>query len=560
MRKKCSYIFLLFIFIAININSVFANSNLDETQKYYTLCKVWGMLKYNHPEVRKGKIDWDKQLFIVLPKIENSTSKKEMNDVYLEWFSSLKNNFKASKIKRNKKNEIYLDNYNTSWINDSTIFTIEVSKYLNDVSQAKRKSKFFFAKRGKYAPFFPNEKIYNNTNFPDKQIRLLSLFRYWNIVEYFYAYKNESIENWDNSLLQLIPKFKNSSNFTEYHLSIREMIASINDSHAHFNSKSLNSYIGSYRMPFAIKVIDSTMYLKKYYTPNLNESNNIPLGAEIRDINGFTFQEIYSSKEHLISASNYQGKLILGRSMLFGSHKKNIKVSFINQAKELETVTVNQLTLDSLLAEIKTYKQTFDPVVKESFEIIDSSIAYVNMDKLKVNEIKNMMQEIISIDNMIIDLRSYPNGTIEELAKYLIPKGVPAKFLVPSIQNPGKYFWENSEAFGSKGEVYKGKIIVLVGHGSLSQSEFSTMILQMRKDVIVIGNQTAGADGAIAKIYFPSGEKSNISGFGVYYPNKSKTQRVGIKIDYIINPSINDIILGKDKVLEEAVKLIYNNN
>ena len=32
------------------------------------LCKVWGFLKYYHPDIANGKIDWDNELFRFLPE------------------------------------------------------------------------------------------------------------------------------------------------------------------------------------------------------------------------------------------------------------------------------------------------------------------------------------------------------------------------------------------------------------------------------------------------------------------------------------------------------------
>jgi len=43
---------------------------------------------------------------------------------------------------------------------------------------------------------------------------------------------------------------------------------------------------------------------------------------------------------------------------------------------------------------------------------------------------------------------------------------------------------------------------------------------------------------------------------GVYYPDGSETQRVGIKIDIPIKPTIAGIKAGRDELLEKAFELI----
>ena len=78
---------LLLIFIIIsNFNF---GQNPTETQKLVATCKVWGFLKYYHPKVANGEFNWDKQLFEVLPKIEQAKDQNEFSQVLENWITSL---------------------------------------------------------------------------------------------------------------------------------------------------------------------------------------------------------------------------------------------------------------------------------------------------------------------------------------------------------------------------------------------------------------------------------------------------------------------------------------
>lgn len=44
--------------------------------------------------------------------------------------------------------------------------------------------------------------------FPDKEYRLLALFRLWNVVNYFFPYKNLTGSNWNDVLPKYIPQFE----------------------------------------------------------------------------------------------------------------------------------------------------------------------------------------------------------------------------------------------------------------------------------------------------------------------------------------------------------------
>ena len=67
-------IFALFL-ILLNSQIIYSQSKLSETEKLASLCKVWGFLKYYHPNVAKGNFNWDEQLLNTLPKIINLPSR-----------------------------------------------------------------------------------------------------------------------------------------------------------------------------------------------------------------------------------------------------------------------------------------------------------------------------------------------------------------------------------------------------------------------------------------------------------------------------------------------------
>ncbi|MBL7881618.1 MAG: peptidase S41, partial [Chryseobacterium gambrini] len=71
MRK-----FSLFIILFLNLH--FSAQTLSENQKLESLCKVWGFLKYYHPNVAKGQFDWDQQLFQKIDELENINNKDQL--------------------------------------------------------------------------------------------------------------------------------------------------------------------------------------------------------------------------------------------------------------------------------------------------------------------------------------------------------------------------------------------------------------------------------------------------------------------------------------------------
>jgi len=108
---------------------------------------------------------------------------------------------------------------------------------------------------------------------------------------------------------------------------------------------------------------------------------------------------------------------------------------------------------------------------------------------------------------------------------------------LPLFKNPGVfYFYKKPVSAGPEthnSDYYKGRVILLVNEKTQSHAEFTCMSFQQAPDVTVIGSQTAGADGNITKFTVPGGVTTTFSSLGIYYPDGSPTQRIGIVSDII---------------------------
>ena len=187
----------------------------------------------------------------------------------------------------------------------------------------------------------------------------------------------------------------------------------------------------------------------------------------------------------------------------------------------------------------------------------------VHMGRLTVKNIDSMFRELKNTKAIIFDLRQYPKGTLFMLAKYLFRE--PAQFasiIYPDLNYPGHFLWDDRPVVGPKPNenftYYEGKVIVLVSEYSQSQSEWTAMALQARKGTITIGSTTSGADGDVSFISLPGGYSTMMSGLGVFYPDRTPTQQVGVKIDVVVKPTIKGIREGRDEVLEKALSLLNN--
>ncbi|HEY0991766.1 MAG TPA: hypothetical protein VGD80_32155, partial [Kofleriaceae bacterium] len=84
----------------------------------------------------------------------------------------------------------------------------------------------------------------------------------------------------------------------------------------------------------------------------------------------------------------------------------------------------------------------------------------------------------------------------------------------------------------------------------------TAMALRAAPRTVVVGSTTAGADGNVSAFALPGSVRTMISGLGVFYPDKTQTQRIGIVPDVVAVPTIAGLRAGRDEVLEAGIRAI----
>lgn len=303
MRKVI--LIMISFFFTINLFSQKQEIELDSVVKLKSLCQVWGFLKYYHPQVSKGKFDWDNELIKMIPNVLNSKSKKELNITYKIWIDKLG----KIKTKKNKKeNKKYFNkNFDLSWIDNDSVFDLEISSVLRDIEKNRNSagSKYYVEQKSNIGNIIiKNENEYSKINYPNLEYRILNLFRYWNIIEYFSPNKYLISKKWDRVLEEMIPRFIKVSNINNYHLLVLELVASTEDGHARYFTKETNDFFGFYWAPFKHKIINSNIIISEYYNKQFTESSGLAIGDVITEIDGVDVQNVLKDKIKYTCGSN----------------------------------------------------------------------------------------------------------------------------------------------------------------------------------------------------------------------------------------------------------------
>lgn len=524
--------------------------NLTKTQEenLFKLCKIWGFAKYYHPEVADGKFDWDDELFKIMPKVLNEKSPSEVDKIIYKWINDLGKVEEGAVIAPSSNIKL---SANTGWIKDTKFISSDLSKLLVKIETCKRTGTNHYIDFVKQVrnPIFTNEKEYAKMSFSDDAVKLLGLFRYWNMIEYFNPNRHLMDENWDTVLKEFIPKMVNEDSEVGYKLNLHELIGKIQDGHAIVFGigEATYKFFGSKTAPVCVEFIEGKVVVTKILQGI--SGLNVKVGDVILKIDGENIDNIIKekSKYYPSTSTNYNNDSI--KYLLLRTEKDSLNLT-IERDKDLFD--------EKVLCSADNFR-VYDAENVPSHKILNNNILYINPSKLAKDEIYDIMDKSMATKGLIVDLRYYPSDFLPyKLGYYLMPN--PVEYVKCSRVNeyrPGEFLVDKTISTGQVNpDYYKGKVILLIDRKSMSQPEFTTMALRKAPKAKVVGENSAGADGNVSTIVLPGMVKTRISGIGVYYPDGTETQKIGIVPDVRVSPTIQGIKEGRDEILEKAIEII----
>lgn len=524
---------------------VISNYSSKEIKDLALLCKIWGFLKYYHPVVGAGTYNWDDELLIIMKKVLNTSSATERNTLLSEWIESLGVlestddyviPFSDDQIK-------YLPDLD--WIEYRTELGSNLSARLISTRNAykqRKSNKYISHAQDVGNPQFLKESTYSSMSYSDDGIKLIALFRYWNIIEYFFPHKFLADEDWDEVLEASIPEFIDAKGVLNYKLACLKLIGKINDTHGYIvNDVDLFKHWGGNYPRVKISFIEDKVVVTKYAQ---DADQTLKIGDVIRKVNGTDVSEWIVRNKDYFPASNAPVQLRDMCYSLLRTNSASVRVE-IERNGEIITETVNCYPYPPQFSQPSSHKW------------ITPEIGYIYCASIN-NDVDQFMSLFKNSKGIVIDLRCYPSEfVVFSLGGYFSQTSTPfARFTRGNITYPGLFSFTESISVRGTGNYYQGKVVVLINEETQSQAEYTTMAFRCAPNVTVIGSTTAGADGNVSSIILPGNILTYISGIGVYYPNGEETQRIGIIPDIEVKPTIQGIRDNRDEILDKALEII----
>lgn len=518
------------------------------------LGKVWGFLKYHHPAITGGTRHWDYDLFRVMPGVLSARDRQSADQVIFEWARQLGTPPVCDGCTAPRSDDTHLLP-DLGWLDRDV--SPPLAEWLRNVHRGRSQGRQFYVSqvRNIRNPQFDRDLAYPTLAFPDAGYQLLGLYRFWNIIQYWFPYRDQIDGDWHTVLAEFIPRIAAAKDKDAYQLEMLALIARVTDTHANLWSASpqLRPPAGSCQLPVTARFIEGQAVVTGYSNTAPGPMSALQIGDIIDVLDGTRVADLVRRLEPYYPASNQPRRLWdIARSLTRGScGEARVGIRRAGGAGEIVEQRQPIATLDQQAG-------TRHDMRGDTFRVLPEQVAYLKLSSVKVADVGSYVERAKGTRGLIIDIRNYPSEfVVLALGSLLVQRPTPfTRFTAGDLDNPGAFRWIELLSLTPQQPHYPGKVVVLVDESSLSQAEYTALALRAAPQTTVVGSTTAGADGNVSQIALPGGLRTAISGIGVFYPDKRPTQRIGIVPDVEVRPTIAGIRAGRDEVLEEAIRQI----
>src|ERR1041385_5390070 len=381
-------------------------SELSNTQlqNLTTLGKVWGFLKYHHPLITAGERHWDYELLRVLPAILAAPDRATANAALAKWIAGL-GPLKPCNCAKLDEKEIHL-HPRLAWLSNNKLLGTQLSAELRSIhtNRPANTKQFYVSQMPNVGnPSFDHEPNYQTIKLPDAGFQMLALYRFWNIIEYWFPYRDVVPEDWDRVLIDSLPKVALAKDADAYQLAMMEVIARIHDTHANlWSSLRVRPPTGDCRLPVNVRFVEGRPVISSY-AGQVGETSGMKPGDVITELDGVGVRKLMEGWKRYYAASNEATMLRdIGLQFTRGEcGKTTIRVSRQNATINISAERVSR-------KDLKTIAYTHD-LPGETFRLLSKDVAYLKLSTVKLDQAAKYVESAAGTKGLIVDIRNYPS-------------------------------------------------------------------------------------------------------------------------------------------------------
>ncbi|MDP2886981.1 MAG: S41 family peptidase [Ignavibacteria bacterium] len=194
-------------------------------------------------------------------------------------------------------------------------------------------------------------------------------------------------------------------------------------------------------------------------------------------------------------------------------------------------------------------------------KVLPGNIYYLNLDRISMNQIDSLSQELVQAKGIICDLRGYPNSNDQFISHLLSIRDTSTSWMqVPEFIYPDQ---ERLAGYRKLGwgiiplvPHFSAKVAFLIDGRAISYAESYMSFVEHYKLGEIIGEATAGTNGNVNAFRVPGGYRITWTGMKVVKHDGPQHHGIGILPTIPVKRTIAGIRAGKDEFLEKAIEAL----
>jgi antitoxin component of RelBE/YafQ-DinJ toxin-antitoxin module len=387
---------------------------------------------------------------------------------------------------------------------------------------------------------------------PNESARVMSIIKIYTVIKYFYPHETKKSKTWDDVARKFISDAINVQSRKEFMRVLEEMGTYIDDAHVYLFYHKKNSWG---KIPIKVDYIEDNFIVTKILNRKYQDKFDISCGDIIKKFNGIDIEEDFQNKKKYICGS----REIIQRRNYCSLH---LVLGDLNKKYTLEVQTINHKTL--LIEE--TYNRDLNSDNNfHPFRIYNNNVLYIDSNELRDVHEEKLYRNIEEFQKIVIDMRAYPSFTnmLDFLKSLSITDNfywgrhkVPIINFFNSISMPNFQRFQNDYTAITVEPKHKRDLVILVDHNTQSYAEAICDSLRASSNAILVGSNTAGANGNVSRIKLPSDITMSFTGMIHLQHNGESEQKVGLTPDYFVEQTLEAAQSERDTVIEKAVNIL----
>ena len=377
----------------------------------------------------------------------------------------------------------------------------------------------------------------------DCSLDLGSLVIVWNVIQHFFPYFDEVDVDWEREFTAALNEIYEGKDFQKV---LGKFTAKLNDGHISIVPSS-NKKV--FELPIVWEWIGKNLIITKV----LDQSIHLLPGTIVNQIANKKAEDYFLAIEQYIPAPTLG--FLLNRSQnisLFGTPGDSLKLYVRNPdgTKAIHYVKYSMHPSEH-------YEKSLN---KTRCKILMNNIYYLNLDQISMPEIDSIMPELVLCNGLICDLRGYPNHNSELLNHLLTLKDTIDNWIkIPQIVYPDRKSIEFScqgWQMAPKSPQIKAPVVFITDGSAISYAESVLLIVKHYNLATIVGQPSAGTNGAVNSLILPNRFRLNFTGLKVTNGDGSRHFGVGVLPDVYVEKTIEGVRQNKDEFIIKAIKIL----